>query len=76
MSFPHSVTPDLLEEKLESLGTQHEFLNLLRLRHLHWMTSAADPRVKQYHQEIAELLEQVTARYTRLLAELEPPASR
>jgi hypothetical protein len=65
MSFPY--TPNLHEEKLESLKTQHEFLNLLRLRHLHWMNEADDPRTKQYHHEIAELIEQITTRYTHLL---------
>ena len=71
MSFPY--TPNLHEEKLESLKTQHEFLNLLRLRHLHWMNEADDPRTKQYHHEIAELIEQITARYTHLREESPSP---
>lgn len=74
MNFPY--TPNLQEEKLESLKTQHEFLNLLRLRHQHWMNSADNPRIKKYHQEISDLIEQTTARYARLLEELEPPPSR
>ena len=69
MSFPY--TPRLQDAKLESLQTQHEFLNLLRLRHLQWMNSAEEPEVKQVHLEIAELIEQVTGQYNHLLENLE-----
>jgi hypothetical protein len=65
MSFPYS--PRLQDAKFESLQTQHEFLNLLRLRHLQWMNSAEEPEVKQVHLEIAELIEQITGRYDHLL---------
>jgi hypothetical protein len=69
MSFPY--TPKLQDEKTESLQTQHEYLNLLRLRHLQWMNSADDPETEHIHQEIAELMEQVTGRYNRLLESLQ-----
>ena len=69
MSFPYS--PRLQDEKIESLQTQHDFLNLLRLRHLQWMSSTEEPAVKQVHLEIAELIEQITAEYNRLLEDLE-----
>ena len=69
MSFPY--TPRLQDAKIESLQTQHEFLNLLRLRHLQWMSSAEEPEVKQVHLEIAELIEQVTGQYNHLLEDLE-----
>jgi hypothetical protein len=65
MSFPYS--PKLQNVKTESLQTQFEFLNLLRLRHLQWMTSAGDPQVENAHLEIAELIEQITDQYNQLL---------
>jgi hypothetical protein len=65
MSFPY--TPNLQDEKLESLQTQYEYLKLLRLRQLQWMNSADDPPVESIHHEIAELIEQITDRYQRLL---------
>jgi hypothetical protein len=65
MSFPY--TPNLKDEKLESLRTQYEFLNLLRLRHLQWMNTADDSQVEGLHLEIAELIEQITDSYQELL---------
>jgi hypothetical protein len=65
MSFPYS--PNLQDAKFESLQTQHDFLHLLRLRHLQWMTSADDPEVEDRHLEIAELIEQITDQYHQLL---------
>jgi ribosomal protein L30/L7E len=66
MSFPY--TPDLQDEKIESLQTQREYLNLLRLRHLQWMTLADDPQAEDTHREIAGLIEKITDRYKHLLA--------
>ena len=68
MSFPY--TPDLQAAKVESLRTQQEYLNLLRLRQLHWMNSAKDPEIKHVHQEIAELIETITDHYSRLISAL------
>jgi hypothetical protein len=68
MSFPYY--PKLQDEKLESLQTQHELLNRLRVRHLQWMNSATDSETEGMHQEIAGLLEQVSDRYNHLLADL------
>jgi hypothetical protein len=65
MSFPYS--PNLQDVKTESLQTQYDFLNLLRLRHLQWMNSAGDPEVEDAHLEIAELIEQITDQYRQLL---------
>ena len=65
MSFPY--TPKLEDEKLESLQTQYEYLKLLRLRHLQWMSSTDDPRMEGIHLEIAERIEQITDRYHSLL---------
>ena len=65
MSFPY--TPNLQDEKIESLQTQHEYLNILRLRHQQWMSSTVDGDAQRLHQEIAELIEQITARYNHLL---------
>ena len=65
MSFPY--TPNVQDEKLESLQTQYEYLKLLRLRHLQWMNSADDPKTEGVHLEIAELIEQITDRYHGLL---------
>ena len=65
MSFPY--TPNLQDAKLESLRTQHDYLNLLRLRHQQWLHSTNDPRVQAIHLEIAGLIEQITDRYAHLL---------
>ena len=53
--------------KIESLQTQYEYLKLLRLRHLQWMSSADTPETERMHQEIAELIERITDRYQSLL---------
>ena len=65
MSFPY--IPNLKDEKLESLQTQHDFFKLVRLRHLQWMNQADDSQLEGAHLEIAELLEQITDRYHDLL---------
>jgi hypothetical protein len=65
MSFPY--TPNLQDAKLESLRTQHDYLNLLRLRHQQWMSSTIDGDIQRVHREIAELIEQITDRYAHLL---------
>jgi hypothetical protein len=65
MSFPY--TPNVQDEKLESLQTQHEYLNLLRLRHLQWMNSTIDGDVQSVHREIAELIEKIADQYNQLL---------
>ena len=69
MSFPY--TPKLEDEKFESLQTQHEYLNLLRLRHLQWLSSAEDPETERAHHEVVKLIEQITDRYNHLLEALE-----
>ncbi len=68
MSF--SYTPRMQDVKIESLETQLDYLNLLRLRHLHWMTSADDPEVKEFHSKIAKRLEEITGSYASLLGAL------
>jgi hypothetical protein len=68
MSFPY--TPNLKDEKIESLQTQYEYLKLLRLRHLQWMSTAEDPGSEAVHREIAELIEQTTDHYHHLLDSL------
>ena len=71
--FPGNITmnavysPQLQDRKRESLQTQHEFLNLLRLRHLHWMKSTVDPEIEQLHLDIAELIQKTTDQYNHLL---------
>lgn len=67
MSFPY--TPNLQDAKYESLQTQFDFLNLLRLRHMNWMSAADDLRVRHRHQEIVDLIDQITDRYSELLRE-------
>ena len=69
MSFPY--TPNLKDEKLESLKTQYEYLNILRLRHLQWMNTSDDPVTEDRHQEIAELIERITDQYHHLLVGLQ-----
>ena len=65
MNFLYS--PKLQDEKIESLQTQHEFLNLARLRHQQWMNSTHDPQIVALHTEIAELIKQITDQYNHLL---------
>jgi hypothetical protein len=65
MSFPY--TPNIQDEKTESLQTQQEYLNILRLRHLQWMNATLDGDIQQLHREIAELIEKMTDQYRRLL---------
>ncbi len=69
MSFPY--TPNLQDAKIESLQTQREYLNLLRVRQLHWMNSADDPEIQHVHREIAELIEKMTDQYSHLLDALQ-----
>ena len=69
MSFPY--TPRLSEEKIESLQSQHEYLNILWLRHLQWMNTADDSESERIHREITEHIEQITDRYKHLLDVLE-----
>ena len=69
MSFPY--TPHVQDEKIESLQTQYEYLNILRLRHLQWTSSADGPETERVHLEIAGLIEQISDRYKLLLEELE-----
>ena len=69
MSFP--FTPRVQDEKLESLQTQYEYLKLLRLRHLQWMSSADEPRVDTAHQQVADRIEEILDHYKRLLETLQ-----
>jgi hypothetical protein len=59
--------PNLKDEKIESLETQREYLNILRLRHLQWISSMLDGDLQSVHLEIAELIEKITDRYNHLL---------
>jgi hypothetical protein len=69
MSFPYF--PNVQDVKLESLKTQYEYLNLLRLRHLQWMSSADTHEAEDIHQEIAGLIQQITDQYNHLLGKQE-----
>ena len=69
MSFPYY--PNVMDDKIESLQNQHEYLNILRLRHLQWMNDTDDPKTERVHHEIAEFIEQMIDRYHHLLAELQ-----
>jgi hypothetical protein len=64
-------SPLMQDRKRESLQTQHEFLNILRLRHLGWMDSADDPDIKLLHLDIAELIKKTTDQYSNLLEALQ-----
>ena len=64
-------SPLVQGRKTESLQTQCEFLNLLRLRHLHWMKSTVDPEIEQLHLDIAELIQKTTDQYNHLLHALQ-----
>ena len=65
-------SPSLQDRKIESLQTQQEFLNLLRRRHLHWMSDTQDPKIERLHLEIAESIRLMTELYIELLDTLEP----
>jgi hypothetical protein len=65
MSFPY--TPNVLDEKVESLETQAEYLRILRLRHLQWMSGAENVEVQSLHRETAELIDDLADRYRHLL---------
>jgi hypothetical protein len=69
MSFPYAA--NVQDEKLESLHNQYEYLKLLRLRHLQWLTSAEKSEIENVHRQIAELIELTTDRYNRLLESLQ-----
>ena len=60
------ISARLQDSKTDSLQTQYEYLKLLRLRHLQWMTSTKNSETEVIHQEIAGLLEQITDRYSTL----------
>jgi hypothetical protein len=68
MSIPH--TPKLEDEKIESLSTQREYLNLLRLRHLQWLNDTLDADIQEVHLQTAELIQKITDHYDRLLGAL------
>lgn len=65
MSFLY--TPRVEDEKLESLQTQYEYLKLLRLRHLQWLSSTGESGVKTTHRQIADRIEEILDRYKQLL---------
>jgi hypothetical protein len=64
-------SPLMQDRKIASLQTQHEFLNLLRLRHLGWMNATEDAQVERLHLEIAELIRKTTDEYNQLLEALQ-----
>ena len=68
MSFPYTLR--MQDIKIESLETQLDYLNLLRLRHLQWMSSADDLSAKEFHSKIAKSLEEITQQYNCLLSVL------
>ena len=65
MSFPY--TPNLQDEKVDSLQTQYEYLKLLRLRHLQWLSSAETSEVENAHLKVVELMDLIVDRYNQLL---------
>jgi len=65
MSFPY--TSNIQDAKNESLLTQRDYLNLLRIRHQHWMSSANTPATKKRHEEIIALIEQLAEHYSHLI---------
>jgi hypothetical protein len=76
MSMPRSTSPTLEHIKVESLQSQYELLNILRLRHLHWINFTDDPEIQKRHQEIADLIERMAVHYSDLLQSLELSRNR
>ena len=55
------------DTKTESLDIQSNFLDTLRSLHLHWASLAPNSDALQIHLEIADLLQQLSVLYGRLL---------
>ena len=56
-----------LQRKLEGLNAQLEYLNSLATRHLGWAGND-DSEIAGVHREIADLFQQTSKQYVRLLA--------
>ena len=69
MSFPYTPRPQ--DAKIESLRTQYDYLKLLRLRHLQWMSNAENSEAEGAHLQIVGCLEKIMDGYTQLLESLE-----
>ena len=66
MSYPY--VPNMQDEKVESLQTQYEYLKLLRLRHLQWLSSAETSETENAHLKVVELMDLIVDRYNQLLS--------
>jgi hypothetical protein len=71
MATPHKHSATVQALYLEHLILQREHLLLVRDRHLHWMDETDDPEIREIHQSLADLLEQVTSQYENLVAALQ-----
>jgi hypothetical protein len=45
--------------KIESLKTEHDYLHLLRARHLQWRSDANDPEIRRMHGEIVDSIQPI-----------------
>jgi len=55
------------EAKVDSLNIHAHFLETLCGRHLHWSSLAENSEITHIHREIAQLLQQISLLYKRLL---------
>ena len=57
----------LRPSKRDSLETEHDYLYLLRNRHLEWMNNTEDPELRRMHGEIIHSIKHLIDRFEILL---------
>jgi len=61
----------LRPSKRDSLEAEHDYLHLLRNRHLEWMNNTNDPEIHRMHREIIDSIKQMIDRFEILLEALQ-----
>jgi hypothetical protein len=57
--------------KIDSLEAEHDYLHVLRERHLQWTSNTNDPEIRRMHSEIVNLIKPLIDRFERLLDALQ-----
>ena len=57
--------------KIESLEIEHDYLHLLRTRHLKWMSDTNDPEIRRMHREIVDSINRMMDQFGILLETLQ-----
>jgi hypothetical protein len=76
MSVIRYESPRLQNIKIASLQAQHDFLRVLRLRHLQWSNATDDLEIKGAHLAVVALLERMADQYSALLDSLSQPGQK